>query len=201
MSHWILSKWYFLDVIIAVYCAVRNAASLQLPWMTQLTCADPSKQVSAASHSRFVTSVKPKLIWYHHLQPSSTAAAPRACWSPCTGRGVPCSEYLHWRLPFGARAPHHMVVGGSTKGVLLSELWLVQVLAVMETAYFLVTTVRIRIHLCWTSWVTYRPCRYEASIRIKSLNKFTKYYITLLFVAFVTVLHFYTVNTEIYSNI
>lgn len=68
-----LSEWYFPDRITSVHCAI--------------TCVDPSRGVSAASHSRFVPSESVKQSWFGDINPSWTAAVPKPCWSRAQPEG------------------------------------------------------------------------------------------------------------------
>lgn len=74
-----------------------------------------------------------------------------------------CLAYLNQCLPFSSWISHQVVISWSYEWMLWSVICFTQVLAVVETPCFLVSTVGIRIHLCWTSWVTQRSCRNETS--------------------------------------
>lgn len=71
--------------------------------------------------------------------------------------------YLAQCLSFGSWIPHQMVISWSYEWMLWSVICLAQVLAVVETSGFLISTVGIRIHLRWTSWVTQWSWRNETS--------------------------------------
>lgn len=155
-----------------MYSAVRSpekchfiSAAMNEPERSHTCCCQQRSLLSAASHCCFLTSegVKWKCNVITFI-PAYTKVGPAIHYLLRYRQGAERDSglfwaYLHRRLPFSSWAPHQMVISGSNKGMLLSVFWFAQVLAVMETACFLVATVRIRIHLCWTSWVTYRSCR------------------------------------------